>query len=108
MGEIHRGRTAPLYKQISTVIGRILAMAAVIMVFLWAKNDNKTNKYLGGLNWDDKVFNYHPPMMILGLLFFFGWGAYLYCILSPIFDNLIILYLCIIIFSDNFISYYVT
>ncbi len=74
-GEIHRGKAASAIQNACVMIGRAFAVLSVIMVFLWAKNHMTTKKYLGGLNWDEKVFNYHPVLMVLGFLFFLSWGT---------------------------------
>lgn len=60
----------------AAVLAKIFAVIAVIMVVSWAQGKDTDELYLGGLDWNDKalVFNWHPVLMIVGLLGCFGWG----------------------------------
>lgn len=42
----------------SGILAKITSAIAVIMTYVWAKTENTDAKYLGGLNWNDKVFNW--------------------------------------------------
>jgi hypothetical protein len=48
----------PLDKKISAVMAKIFGGIALIMTYMWAKKKDKDEKYLGGLNWDELVFNW--------------------------------------------------
>lgn len=49
-------------------IGAILASAIAFgMTVEWANNHNLDEAYLGGLNWDKRVFNWHPVLMVCGM-----------------------------------------
>lgn len=39
-------------------LAKITSAIALIMTYIWAKTDDLEEKYLGGLNWHDKVFNW--------------------------------------------------
>mmetsp|Transcript_20920 Transcript_20920/g.28787 ORF Transcript_20920/g.28787 Transcript_20920/m.28787 type:complete len:289 (+) Transcript_20920:1019-1885(+) len=45
------------------------ATAAVIMTAYWANNTDKSKGFLGGLNWGKSTFNWHPVLMVSGLVF---------------------------------------
>lgn len=47
----------------------IFAAAAMIMTAYWAHGPNTSEGYLGGLNWKEKTFNWHPVMMVSGSIF---------------------------------------
>ena len=67
-----------IYK-IIYLLTRIFSLVSLILVFVWVALDNNNNSNLGGLypiNMSDPnsdnfkyVFNWHPVMMILGMLF---------------------------------------
>lgn len=54
---------SPLQSRLSLVAATIAAVAFICAV-AWARNDDKEDKYLGGLNWTDQVFNWHVVCMI--------------------------------------------
>ncbi len=56
----------------SLLIFYVPLIVQIILTIIWASNTNKNEKFLGGLNWSDKVFNWHPILMTLsfGILFF--------------------------------------
>ncbi len=39
-------------------LAKITSAIALILTYVWAKKDDLDEKFLGGLNWDDKVFNW--------------------------------------------------
>ena len=47
-----------------------LGVVCIILVVIW------TDKYLGGFAWDGsaKMFNWHPLLMVVGFVFFYGNG----------------------------------
>jgi len=55
----------------------VVGIACIILVAVW------TNKYLGGYAWDGsgKEFNYHPVLMVIGLVFLYGNAAIMYRVL---------------------------
>lgn len=61
---------------VAGVLAKVCAIIAIIMVVSWAQGKDTKNKYLGGLDWNDKalVFNWHPVLMVTGLLGCFGFG----------------------------------
>lgn len=67
-----------LQQKISSVLARLFGAAALIMTIIWANTKDTDEKYLGGLNWDNHVFNWHPILMVAGLLFFFVNGVLAY------------------------------
>lgn len=58
-----------LPQMITGFLARIFALICLIMTILWTINTNTDEKFLGGLNWGKKVFNWHPIMMVAGFLF---------------------------------------
>lgn len=51
-------------QKVAIFIGYILCIAAFICAVMWSNSHNKNDKYLGGLNWEDKVFNWHVVCMV--------------------------------------------
>jgi hypothetical protein len=55
----------------------ILALYSSILtlslIVYWITDPHTTNKFMGGVNWDEKIFFYHPLFMSLGFLFTFVW-----------------------------------
>lgn len=49
-------------------LARVLAVIAFILTINWAISDNTDDKYLGGLDWNKNVFNWHPVLMIFSML----------------------------------------
>jgi hypothetical protein len=45
-------------------VGVLLACAAFVCAVVWSTNTNETDKYLGGLDWNRYVFNWHVVCMI--------------------------------------------
>ena len=44
-------------------------MVALILVVLWALFTNTSEKYLGGIEWAyPKIFNWHPILMVAGMV----------------------------------------
>jgi len=59
---------------------RLLAFLAFVCIYIWAAGENTSQGYNGGLvNWQsdniDKIFNWHPICMMLGMMFLGGWGV---------------------------------
>ena len=44
------------------------AVIATIMTIKWATEIDVADKYLGGLNWNKRVFSWHPIMMVTGMV----------------------------------------
>lgn len=47
----------------------VFAFTAVILTILYCSNTNEEEDYLGGLNWGELIFNWHPILMVSGLIF---------------------------------------
>jgi hypothetical protein len=62
--------TVKMEKQLSIVqkITAILAMVfgtiSVILTLYYCKKNDTQKNFLGGLNYKDKIFNWHPAMMV--------------------------------------------
>ena len=65
-------------ENISLVLGRLFALTSVVLVVIWANSKDTDKKYLGGLDWGDNVFNWHPVLMVTGVLCFTGWSITAY------------------------------
>ena len=50
------------------ILMELMALISFVLVLVW------TEKYLGGFAWDGsgKTFNYHPVMMVLGMVIVYG------------------------------------
>lgn len=46
----------------------LCAIAAVGMTITWADKHDTDENYLGGLNWSKRVFNWHPVLMVSGMI----------------------------------------
>lgn len=46
----------------------VAAIVATAMVIAWADKHDVDKNYLGGLNWHLRVFNWHPVLMISGMI----------------------------------------
>jgi hypothetical protein len=42
----------------SALLAKITSAIALIMTYVWAKTDDTDEKYLGGLDWGNHVFNW--------------------------------------------------
>lgn len=57
--------------KIQRVAGFLAIISAIIstgMVITWADKHDTSENYLGGLNWNKRVFNWHPVMMVSGMV----------------------------------------
>ena len=44
----------------------------ISLIIIWATDPSTDEKFLGGVDWSDNIFNWHPILMTLGFgLFFF-------------------------------------
>jgi hypothetical protein len=68
-------------EDICLILGRLFSLIALILVILWAHGTDIKEGYLGGINWKDHVFSFHPLMMIASF-FFTGWSITSYRIHS--------------------------
>uniref|UniRef100_A0A1A8FNM3 Lysosomal membrane ascorbate-dependent ferrireductase CYB561A3 n=2 Tax=Nothobranchius korthausae TaxID=1143690 RepID=A0A1A8FNM3_9TELE len=66
-------RSAPLF-YLCYLLCVALGLACVLCVFLW------NSRWRGGLAWDltAQQFNWHPVLMVTGLVVMYGYGAVLY------------------------------
>jgi hypothetical protein len=58
-------------QKISGVVAFIFGSAAMIMTAYWAHGPNEADGYLGGLNMNKQIFNWHPVLMVTGFVFCF-------------------------------------
>jgi hypothetical protein len=68
-------------EDVCLILGRLFSLVALILVIFWAHGSDTSRGFLGGLNWKDNVFNFHPVMMIASF-FFTGWSITAYRIKS--------------------------
>eukprot|EP01038_Epipyxis_sp_PR26KG_P012001 gene12001-16068_t len=47
----------------------LTATLAVLFIIVWMSGTNYDESYLGGLNWKELIFNWHPILMVGGLIF---------------------------------------
>lgn len=60
--------TASIYQKIAGVLAITGAVVATSMMVTWANTHDTDQAYLGGLNWGRLVFNWHPVLMITGMI----------------------------------------
>ena len=56
------------------IISILSALTATVLVIIWATKKDVSNGYLGGLNYDDSIFNWHPILMVLSFSLCFLLG----------------------------------
>eukprot|EP01039_Chlorochromonas_danica_P005970 gene5970-6574_t len=75
LAEALRGDRSKLYDRVSNhqryagILSLITAGIAFVLITSWMNGSDLDAKYLGGLNTDELLFNYHPLFMTLGLFF---------------------------------------
>ena len=55
---------ASTLQKVAGIIAFGTAVASMVMTAIWMANSQTDKMYLGGLNWDDLVFNWHPVLMV--------------------------------------------
>ena len=56
-------------QKIAGGIAFVFASATLIMTAYWAHGPNTDEGYLGGLNMNEEIFNWHPVLMVAGMFF---------------------------------------
>eukprot|EP01031_Cornospumella_fuschlensis_P037380 gene37380-45389_t len=57
-----------ILQKISAVASLMTALIALILIVTWMKGTDLSAAYLGGLDFKELIFNYHPIFMTLGML----------------------------------------
>eukprot|EP01035_Chromulina_nebulosa_P018864 gene18864-24649_t len=60
-----------LSKKISALVAFIGSVITIFLITAYCSGTNADESYLGGLNWGDLIFNYHPIFMTTGMIFCF-------------------------------------
>lgn len=60
---------ANFYQKVAGMCAILCAIIAVIMTANYMNNSDESENYLGGLNWGELIFNWHPLLMVTGLIF---------------------------------------
>lgn len=55
-------------QKISAGIAHVLNLGTLVLVSVYCGKANKTKGFLGGYDWELNTFNWHPAMMVTGLL----------------------------------------
>jgi len=55
-------------QRVASWLAHIFALTSLGLVIAWAGGTDKAQGYLGGFNWTNNTFNFHPVMMVGGLL----------------------------------------
>lgn len=72
---VERNEDAPaqsLATSIAAIVATIASVITGILIISYCSNTNTNESYLGGLNWGDLIFNYHPIFMTFGLIVAFS------------------------------------
>lgn len=69
-------------QKITGALAIFTAIVATAMTIAWADKHDADKKYLGGLNWDEKVFNWHPVLMVTGMVFFLACSLVSYRVMG--------------------------
>jgi hypothetical protein len=67
-----------MLQRVAAVAAMVTASVALAMVTRLAQNTDTTKNYLGGLNFNQLIFNYHPVLMVAGLVFCSVWSLLAY------------------------------
>jgi cytochrome b-561 len=62
------------FQTFALLSARVLGLLAAAMTLVWTCNTNTDQKYLGGLNTANLIFNWHPFLMVLGMCCFLTNG----------------------------------
>lgn len=50
-------------------IAQLSSVIAVILVCVWTVGEDSSKVFIGGINWTDKIFGWHPILMTVGMIF---------------------------------------
>ena len=56
-------------QKIAGLLAIICSIVAIILTTIFAHGSSISDNYLGGLNWNEFIFNWHPVLMVTGMLF---------------------------------------
>lgn len=65
----------------SAVLAICFAFVSMVLIAYWANNTDTTNRFAGGLDWGVNTFNWHPVLMISGMVFSFITAMMMYRVL---------------------------
>lgn len=71
--------------QYAMIVARLLSILAIFLTIFWANTNDVENKFLGGVNWEELVFNWHPILMMASFGFCLPMGLMQYRF--PLFDH---------------------
>ena len=57
------------YQKVSGITAMVFAVVAFVMIVAFANGSEYSNGYLGGINFSDLLFNWHPILMMGGFNF---------------------------------------
>jgi hypothetical protein len=55
------------FQKVAAVFAIACAVVSWVLTIAWANNEDTTNAYLGGLNFGEFLFNWHPVLMVTGM-----------------------------------------
>ncbi|KAJ1392627.1 hypothetical protein B484DRAFT_408444, partial [Ochromonadaceae sp. CCMP2298] len=56
-------------QKVSGLLAMATGLTAAAMTANWAARKDTSENFLGGLNWGERVFNWHPVLMVAGFMF---------------------------------------
>lgn len=62
-------------QRISGIFAMFTSILAVVYISIWMKGADTAKGYLGGLDWKELIFNWHPILMTSGFIMAFIWAA---------------------------------
>ena len=61
------------FQKAAGILALYSSILTLSLVVYWITDSRTKESFGGGVNWDEKIFFYHPLFMTLGFLFTFVW-----------------------------------
>ena len=69
------------FRRFGAVLAICFSLVAMVLIAYWANNTDTENRFAGGLDWGTNTFNWHPVLMISGMVFSFTTAMMMYRVL---------------------------
>ena len=87
-----KSKACTVYQRASGITSMIFAIVGFVMIVAYVNGSNFSDGYLGGLNFTDLLFNWHPILMIGGFNFCAIYAMVNAKLAITFFDNFITLW----------------